>query len=271
MPLPPGTPADGGGAITFVPGDMPVPLRLLRELLPAALLATVGGGGTTFGPSELPDPVAPFERTVGGGGTTSVVPKILPIRLLTYDPLPVWVGGGGTTLFEESGMLPLAKCLISCERSVEGGGATTDRVGKLSTGSRVLARSGDATGGGTTETFAICTGALESCRLTPPGAGGMTVAAIAGAERLALADTVGAGATTLGLSEGPADALSRLIRGAGAITVGSRAGATRACSLATPGAGGITVALRFGAERKGSRCAEGEGAITESSCTPLRV
>jgi hypothetical protein len=51
----------------------------------------------------------PFERTAGGGGTTSVAPKILPTKLLMNVPLPDCVGGGGTTVFDESGMLPLAK------------------------------------------------------------------------------------------------------------------------------------------------------------------
>jgi hypothetical protein len=38
-----------------------------------------------------------------------VAPKILPIKLLINDPLPDCVGGGGTTVFDESDMLPLAK------------------------------------------------------------------------------------------------------------------------------------------------------------------
>ena len=92
------------------------------------------------------------------------------------DPLPDCVGGGGTTVFDESGMLPLARRCKSCETSAEGGGAMTEGAGKLSLGLRRAARSGAETGGGTTAAF-ICTGELESSRLTAPGAGGITLAA----------------------------------------------------------------------------------------------
>ena len=70
-----------------------------------------------------------------------------------------------------SGMLPLASRCMSCETSDEGGGAMTDGAGKLSLGFRVPARSGAETGGGTTATVDICTGALEISRLTAAGAG----------------------------------------------------------------------------------------------------
>ena len=168
-------------------------------------------------------------------------------------------------------MLPLDNRCKSREMSADGGGATTEGAGILSFGSRVDARSGAETGGGTTASFAICTGALDIWRVTAPGAGGMTLVVKDGVERDWLVATVGAGATTSEPSEGAAAVRSRERCGAGAITLGASEGATSACSLATPGAGGITVALRLGAERNGSRCTDGDGAITLSSCTPLRV
>jgi len=112
-----------------------------------------------------------------------LAPRILPIRLLMNDPLADWVGGGGTTVFDESGMLPLAGRRMSCEISLDGGGAITDGAGKFSFELRVGARSGADTGGGITAGLVIWTGGLEISRLTPPGAGGMTLAASAGFER----------------------------------------------------------------------------------------
>ena len=100
------------------------------------------------------------------------------------DPLPVCVGGGGTTAFDGSGTFPLASRCRSRATSVEGGGATTDGAGRLTMGSRRLTRSGAETGGGTTAAFAVCTGALEISRLTDDGAGGITLVASAGAARL---------------------------------------------------------------------------------------
>ena len=86
VPVPPDAPAVGGGAITLLPSDAPMPLRLPRGLPPAELAAALGGGGTTLAGNDDDDeeaePPVPFVFTVGGGGTTSVEPKILPIRLL---------------------------------------------------------------------------------------------------------------------------------------------------------------------------------------------
>jgi hypothetical protein len=158
-------------------------LRLPRGFPPAAPTPTAGGGGTTFAASVVPVPAVLLELTAGGGGTTSLGPKIFPIRLLINDPLPAWVGGGGTTVLEGSGTLPLARRCTSREMSAEGGGAMTEGAGMFSFALRVVVRSGAETGGGTTATFAICTGALESSRLTAPGAGGITLAARDGAER----------------------------------------------------------------------------------------
>ena len=108
VPDPPDTPAVGGGAITLLPSAVPMPLRLPRGLPPAELAAAAGGGGTTLAGSDAAVPLL-LELTVGGGGTTSVGPKIFPIRLLMNDPLPVCVGGGGTTVFDGSEVLPLAR------------------------------------------------------------------------------------------------------------------------------------------------------------------
>jgi hypothetical protein len=125
-----------------------------------------------------------------------VGPKILPIRLLIKDPLPCWVGGGGTTVFVGSGMLPPARRWRSCETSAEGGGAMTVGAGMFSRELREVARSGAEIGGGITAVLVIWTGELEVSRLTPPGAGGITLAASAGIERVRSRATLGAGATT---------------------------------------------------------------------------
>ena len=100
-----------------------------------------------------------------------------------YDVLAAGVGGGGTTLFERSGALPLASRCRSCAISVEGGGATTDGAGIESLGFRAPDLSGADTGGGTTAAFAICTGERETSRLTADGAGGTMLELSAGAER----------------------------------------------------------------------------------------
>jgi hypothetical protein len=191
------------------------------------------------------------------------------------DPLPDCVGGGGTTVLDESGMLPLAKRCRSCETSAEGGGAITEGAGMFSLEFRALARSGAETGGGSMVAF-ICTGELESSRLTPPGAGGITFAASAGVERARSRAMFGAGATTDGVRDGAVRdgaiwVRSRAMLGAGGITAGPSAGATRAWSRTTLGAGAISVTLSLGAVSGRSRATVGAGAITDSSCTPLRV
>jgi hypothetical protein len=180
------------------------------------------------------------------------------------DPLPDCVGGGGTTVFDESGTLPLARRCRSRETSAEGGGAITVGADKLSLGLRVVARSGAETGGGITDALVICTGELESSRLTPPGAGGITLAARGAVERVRSRSTLGAGATTEPLREGGTIG-SRLTLGAGGTTAGTRAGATRVWSLATLGAGAIGDTLRLGAVSGRSRDTDGAGAITDSS------
>lgn len=142
------TAVDGGGATTFGAGA-DIPLR-------APLAVTAGGGATTLAESDVP--AASLGRpveTAGGGGTTSEGPKILPIRLLMNDPLAGWVGGGGTTVFDESGMLPLEGRRMSCARSAEGGGAMTAGAGKFNFEVRVGACSGADAGGGITAGFVI--------------------------------------------------------------------------------------------------------------------
>jgi hypothetical protein len=182
IPVLPDTPAEGGGATTFEPRAAPKPLRVPCGMPPAVLAPTAGGGGRTLAASDARmTPFEPWAFTDGGGGTTSVAPKIFPIRLLMKDPLPVCVGGGGTTVLDESGIVPASRC-GSCEMSAEGGGDTTEGAGKFSLGSRVAARSGAETGGGTISAL-ICTGDWENSRLTAPGAGGITLAARAGLER----------------------------------------------------------------------------------------
>ena len=109
LPVAPDPPTDGGGGTTFMLSAVPVPPRMPRGLPEVLPPVTLGGGGTTFALREVPLPVLPPPAvTEGGGGTTSVVPNIFPRKLLTIDPLPAWVGGGGTTVLAGSGMLPLA-------------------------------------------------------------------------------------------------------------------------------------------------------------------
>ena len=156
-----------------------------------------------------------------------MAPKILPIRPLMSDPLPVCVGGGGTTVLGGSGMLPLARRCTSFEMSAEGGAAMTEGAGKLSFGLRIAVRSGAEAGGGTTATL-IATEERENSRLTALGAAGITLGASAGTERAASRVTLGAGATTVVVREGTTCVLSRETRGAGGMTAGPSAGATRA-------------------------------------------
>src|ERR1700686_2774159 len=54
VPVLPGNPAEGGGAITFEPNVAPKPLRVPRGLPPPALAPTAGGGGTTLAASKVP-------------------------------------------------------------------------------------------------------------------------------------------------------------------------------------------------------------------------
>lgn len=67
VPVPPETPAVGGGAITFEPSDVPMPFRFPRGVPPAVF--TLGGGGTTCGASVRAGLLS-LEFTDGGGGTT---------------------------------------------------------------------------------------------------------------------------------------------------------------------------------------------------------
>jgi hypothetical protein len=193
--------AAGGGATTFEPSVTPALDREPLGFPEALLVATDGGGGTTFvARVERAPPFVPLELTVGGGGTASDGPNIFPIKLL-MKPVGC-VGGGGTTARAGSEMLPLARRRISCETSLDGGGAMTDGAGSVSLEFLFVARSGAETGGGTTDTFVICTGALESSRLTALGAGAITPVLRTGADRVLSRVMLGAGATTLAVSDG---------------------------------------------------------------------
>ena len=178
----PDAPTEGGGGTTFLANATePVPVRVPDEEAPAP--ETAGGGGTTLAASEPTVREGLLPVTVGGGATTEVLPKTRFRRELMYEVLAAGVGGGGTTLFDRSGALPLASRCRSCDISVEGGGATTDGAGMASLGLRELSRSGADTGGGTTAAFAICTGERETSRLATAGAGGTILELSAGAER----------------------------------------------------------------------------------------
>src|SRR5205807_3409099 len=111
--LAPGADTDGGGGTTFVASAAPVPFGALRAL------------------AEVLPPL-----TLGGGGTTSVVPKILPTRLLIKPPLLDGVGGGGTTDSDGSATLPEASRRKSRDMSVDGGGAITEGDGIVSFAAR---------------------------------------------------------------------------------------------------------------------------------------
>lgn len=176
----------GGGGTTLLESDGDAPL--------AGFELTEGGGGTTLAASVGEDvPLTPFELTAGGGGTTSLVPKILPIKLLMNDPLAGCEGGGGTTAFPGS-TFPPASSRVSCDKSADGGGATTDGGGRVSE-LRCVACSGAETGGGTTAALVISTGAPETSRATAAGDGGITLPDKTGAVRFRSRETLGAGAT----------------------------------------------------------------------------
>jgi hypothetical protein len=194
-----------------------------------------------------------------------VGPKIFPIMLLMNDPLPDCEGGGGTTVLPGSASVPPTRRRMSRDKSVEGGGATTDGAGSVTLEVLAPAFSGAETGGGITPGFMLCTGALVICRATAPGAGGMTVADNPGPERAWSREILGAGATTCVLSLSPAALRSRATFGAGGMTAGARAGATRKWLLATAGAGAISAGFSVGAVSVRSRVITGAGEITESS------
>ena len=178
----PDVPTEGGGGTTFRANATGLaPVRVPGEEV--ELPETAGGGGTTLAVSEpaVRDGLLPV--TVGGGATTEVLPNTRFRRELTYEVLAGGVGGGGTTLFERSGALPLASRCRSCDMSAEGGGATTDGAGIASFEFRADSRSGAETGGGTTTVLAICTGERETSRLTAAGAGGTMLELRAGTER----------------------------------------------------------------------------------------
>ena len=180
-PVPLGAPTEGGGATTSPPREAPVPLRRPREF-PAAPF-TDGGGATTLAVSDAERPLLLPELADGGGGTTSLGPKILPMMLLMNDPLPDCEGGGGTTFFPASASLLPVKRRMSRDKSVEGGGATTDGAGNVAFEVRARAFSGADTGGGITAGFIPCRGAVVIWRATEPGAGGITPVASPGPER----------------------------------------------------------------------------------------
>ncbi len=252
--------------------DAPAPFRAPRAVEPATPVATDGGGATTLLGSEGEAPLrVPVEFTDGGGCTTSVGPRIFPRRLLSNPVLLLAVaGGGGTTALNGSCGVALASPRTSRETS-PGGGAITDGAGNESFASPVIARSGADTGGGTTARSVACTGARESSWLAAPGAGGITFAATAGADRILSGPTLGAGATTAVSKFGALRDPECETFGAGGTTAGTMTGATSACSRETLAAGGTISALRFGAVSGCVRDRVGAGAMTCSIATPFRV
>jgi hypothetical protein len=135
------------------------------------------------------------ESMDGGGGTTSLDPKILPNRLLTIDPLAGSAGGGGTTALDGSGTADPASWRGSSGTLADGGGAMTG-AGRFNFALRELMRSGAEAGGGTTASFAACTGERPISRLATLGAGGTTLPPKAGTVRELPEEMFGAGATT---------------------------------------------------------------------------
>lgn len=198
------------------------------------------------------------------------MPKILPMMLLMNDGAAGWVGGGGTTVGDEAAT-PLSRRRNSCAESAEGGGAITSGAGRLSFAFLTSSRSGALTGGGTTATLVIRTRVDGTSVPLVSGAGAITRAVSAGAERDGAAETcVGAGATTFALSAGAPRTFCREIFGAGPIMLASGRGAIRACSDGAVGAGGTTAEFRESAERDCSEAIFGAGGTTEFSVSPLR-
>jgi hypothetical protein len=173
---------DGGGGITLdAPKEDPRPFA--DEVpVPEDAPPTEGGGGITLALSDVPCPpfgdvrelpAAALAETLGGGGTTSCVPKILPMMVLTKDPLAACVGGGGITFGADDGMPPLSRRRRSRSADGEGGGATTEGAGMLSFATRAFSFSGAETGGGITAALFICTREGETACVTSDGAGAM--------------------------------------------------------------------------------------------------
>ena len=94
---------DGGGGTTLA-----VKEGRVADEVRAAVPEMAGGGGTTSALSELAVRDEAPAATVGGGATTVLLPNTRSIRLLINDVF-AGVGGGGTTLLERSGRLPLAR------------------------------------------------------------------------------------------------------------------------------------------------------------------
>ena len=105
------------------------------------------------------------------------------MMLLINDVLAAGAGGGGITVRDGSATLPLSSRRKSRVESGEGGGAITDGAGRLSFAVRELSRSGAETGGVTTAMLFICTREGETSRPAAVGAGGITLALSAGADR----------------------------------------------------------------------------------------
>jgi hypothetical protein len=99
------------------------------------------------------------------------------------DPLPDCEGGGGTTFLPVTASLLAVNRRMSRDKSVEGGGATTDGAGNVAFEVRARAFSGADTGGGITAGFIACRGAAVIWRATESGAGGITPAVSLGLER----------------------------------------------------------------------------------------
>lgn len=57
VPVPPESPAEGGGATTFDPSVAPMPFRVPRGLPPEVFADVVGGGATTFAARVAPAPL----------------------------------------------------------------------------------------------------------------------------------------------------------------------------------------------------------------------
>ena len=159
VPEPPDIPADGGGPITLGPSDVPIPLRFPRGLPPAAPAPTAGGGGTTL---------------VGERRSTAVrAARIHGRRRRHYFG---WAKNFSDQAAHERSAARLRRrrrnhcSRLDRERCRWRGGADLVKC-RLKAAARSprapawsvsecarVSRSGAETGGGTTATFAICTG-----------------------------------------------------------------------------------------------------------------
>ncbi len=244
----------GGGATT---GVLPK-TRFSKELMYDVLAAGVGGGGTTLFERSGAPPLASRWRSCdisveGGGATTDGAGMAsLGFRVLSRSGADT---GGGTTA-------ALAICTRERETSrlaTAGAGRTMLelRDGAERAWSREASRERFGAGATTRVSSEGATNIIVRSRAAS-GAGGITLVASAGVERVRSFEIVGAGATTLAFRAGAISMRSRETLGAGGITDPSET-AARETSLVRLGTGAITLDGRLGKAREARMPSVGGG------------